>query len=226
MPPAEAGQTAIGMMSLALARLEDQQMPAAIRGVAEQMFATLAPEMQGINKVFLSNLWLFKPLVEKQLQKAASTNAMMRTTTALTIVQAGNKDNVLPGRAQATVNFRLLPGDSSDAVVAHAEQAIANPAVKIDKQSDVPSYQTIVRTLRQLHPDAVVAPGLMLAATDSRFFGDVADNVYRFAPVRAGPTDLARFHGTNERISTANYAELIQFYHQLLLNTSALPAKP
>jgi carboxypeptidase PM20D1 len=237
MPPPEPGQTAIGMMSLALSRLEDKQMPAAIRGVAEQMFETLAPEMQGLNKVFLSNLWLFKPLVEKQLQKAASTNAMMRTTTALTIVNAGNKDNVLPGRAQATVNFRLLPGDSSDAVVQHSEQAIAIPAVKVEKQpggseaskvssSDGPAYRTIVRTLRQLHPDVIVAPGLMLAATDSRFFGDVADNVYRFAPVRAKPEDLARFHGTNERVSTANYAELIQFYHQLLLNASALPAKP
>ena len=37
---------------------------------------------------------------------------MLRTTTALTIVNAGNKENVLPGRAEATVNFRLLPGDS------------------------------------------------------------------------------------------------------------------
>lgn len=237
MPPPEAGQTAIGMMSLALARLEDKQMPAAIRGVAEQMFTTLAPEMHGVNRIFLSNLWLFKPVVERQLQKAASTNAMMRTTTALTIVQAGNAENVLPGRAQATVNFRLLPGDSSDAIVEHSAQAIANPAITIAKQpgvseaskvssSDGAPYETIARTLRQLHPDVIVAPGLMLAATDSRFFGDVADNVYRFAPVRAGPADLARFHGTNERISVANYAELIQFYHQLLQNASALPTSP
>jgi carboxypeptidase PM20D1 len=234
MPPSEAGQTAIGMIRLALVRLEDKQMPAAIRGVAEQMFTTLAPAMQGMNRVFLSNLWLFKPVVERQLQKAASTNAMMRTTTALTIVQAGNAENVLPGRAQATVNFRLLPGDSSEVSVEHSAQAIANPAITIAKQpgvseaskvssSDGTPYETIARTLRQLHPDVIVSPGMMLAATDSRFFGEVADNIYRFAPVRAGPADLARFHGTNERISVANYAELIQFYHQFLQNASALP---
>jgi carboxypeptidase PM20D1 len=162
---------------------------------------------------------------------------MMRTTTALTIVQAGNAENVLPGRAQATVNFRLLPGDSSDVIVEHSAQTIANSAITIAKQpgvseaskvsrSEGAAYETIARTLRQLHPDVIVAPGLMLAATDSRFFGEVADNIYRFAPVRAGPADLARFHGTNERISVANYAELIQFYHQLLQNASALPPSP
>ena len=234
MPPPQPGQSAIGMMSLALSRLEASPMPGGIKGVAEQMFETLAPEMGGANRVFLSNLWLFRPVVASQLEKAASTNAMLRTTTALTIFNAGNKDNVLPGRANATVNFRLLPGDSSDAVVQHTEQAIANPAVKVAKEpgvaeasavsaTDAPGYRAINRTLRQLHPDVLVAPGLMLGATDARFFGEVADNVYRFSPVRAGPADLARFHGTNERISVANQTEVIQFYHQLLQNASASP---
>jgi carboxypeptidase PM20D1 len=38
--------------------------------------------------------------------------------------------------------------------------------------------------------------------------------------VRAKPEDLKRFHGTNERISTTNFVELIQFYHQLLKNAA------
>jgi len=42
-----------------------------------------------------------------------------------------------------------------------------------------------------------------------------------FSPVRASAEDLKRFHGTNERISTANYVEMIQFYHQLIGNASA-----
>lgn len=234
MPPPQPGKSAIGMMSLALSSLEANPMPGGIHGVAAEMFDILAPEMSGMNRVFLSNLWLFEPVVAAQLEKAASTNALLRTTTALTIVAAGNKENVLPGRANATVNFRLLPGDSSDTVLQHANAAIANPGVKVEKEpgfseaSAVSStaaagYKTIERTLRQLHPDVVVAPSLMLGATDSRHFGAVADNVYRFSPVRAGPEDTARFHGTNERISVANYTELIQFYHQLIRNASAAP---
>lgn len=232
MPPPQPGQSAIGMMSVALARLEDRQMPLAVRGLAQEMFETLAPEMHGLNRVFLSNLWLFKPLVEQQLKKGAATNAMLRTTTALTVFNAGNAENVLPGRAQATVNFRLLPGDTSDAVVAHVTQVVANPAIKIEKMpvlseaskvapTDAVGYRLINTTLRQLHPDVVVAPGLMIGGTDSRHFDAVADTIYKFSPVRAKTEDLKRFHGTNERISTANYVEMIQFYHQLLRNAAA-----
>jgi carboxypeptidase PM20D1 len=234
MPPPQAGQSAIGMLSAGLARLEDQQMPLAVRGLSREMFETLAPEMSGASRVFLSNLWLFKPLVERQLAKAASTNATVRTTTALTIVGAGNADNVLPGRANATVNFRVLPGETSDAVVEHVAKVMANPAIKIEKAAgysepsklaatDAPGFQLIAKTLRQLHPEVIVAPGLMVGGTDSRHFDGVADDVYKFSPVRAKPEDLKRFHGTNERISIANYVELIQFYHQLIGNTLPAP---
>lgn len=230
MPPAP-GSSAIAMMSAALKRLDDDQLPAGIRGVAAEMFATVAPEMSGFGRVALSNLWLFGPLVQRQLEAGASTNAMLRTTTALTIAQAGNKDNVLPGQAEATVNFRLLPGDSQAAVMAHVQQAVragtgsdrfqllALPgAAEPSKVSPTaaPAYQLINRTVRELFPGTLVAPGLMIAATDSRHFQDVSEHIYRFSPVRARPEDLPRFHGTNERIATANLAELIRFYHRLL----------
>jgi carboxypeptidase PM20D1 len=234
MPPPQPELSAIGMMSAALARLEDRQMPLSVRGLSQEMFETLAPEMSGANRVFLSNLWLFKPLIEQQLKKAASTNASLRTTTALTVFNAGNADNVLPGRANATVNFRLLPGDTSDAVIAHVADTVKNPAIKIEKSpgfseaskvaaTDAAGFQLINKTLRQLHPDVIVAPGLMIGATDSRHFDGIADNIYKFSPVRAKLEDLKRFHGTNERISTDNYVELIQFYHQLISNSAPAP---
>jgi carboxypeptidase PM20D1 len=111
MPPATARQSAIGMMSAALARLEDKQFPVQIRGLAADMFDTLAPEMSLLNRVMLSNLWLTQPLVESQLAKSTTTAALLRTTTALTVMSAGERDNVLPGRANASVNYRVLPGD-------------------------------------------------------------------------------------------------------------------
>jgi carboxypeptidase PM20D1 len=232
MPPPQPEQSAIGMMSAALARLEASPMPGAITGLPQEMFETLAPEMSGVNRVLLSNLWLFKPLVQRELQKTASTNATLRTTTALTIFNAGNKDNVLPGQADAVVNFRLFPGDTTDKVVEHAQRVMALPDLKVTKgpgwsepskvaATDSPAFQLINRTVRQLHPDVIVAPGLMIGATDSRYFDTVADNVFKFSPVRAKVEDLKRFHGTNERISIANYVELIQFYHQLVRNAAS-----
>jgi carboxypeptidase PM20D1 len=235
MPPVTAGASAIGMLSAALARLEHEQMPFALAGVGRDTFDTLAPEMAGVPRLLLSNLWLFAPLVEAQLKKLPSANASFRTTTALTVVNAGQVDNVLPGRATALVNFRLLPGDASDAVVDHVVRTIANPSIKVERTAasweasrvaarDGTGYRTIARTMAELHPGVAVAPGLMVGATDSRHFDIVADNVYKFSPMRARLDDLKRFHGTNERISTANFVELVQFYHQLIGNASSADA--
>ena len=230
MPPPR-GESAIAMMSAALTGLEDRQLPGGIRGVAREMFETIAPEMSGFGRVALSNLWLFGPVVQKQLEAKASTNAMLRTTTALTIVNAGNKDNVLPGRAEATVNFRLLPGDSASAVMGHVHDvaAAAAPGGRFElaalpgaseaspvSPTQSASYRLINRTVREVFPGTLVAPGLMIGATDSRHFTGISEHVYRFSPVRAKPEDLPRFHGTNERISAANLAELIRFYHRLV----------
>ena len=234
MPPPK-GASAIGMMSAALRRLDDEQLPAAIRGVAREMFETTAPEMSGFGRVALSNLWLFGPLVQSQLEKAASTNAMLRTTTALTIVNAGNKDNVIPGMAEATVNFRLLPGDTRESVMQHVRQKVGDDRFELialpfsSEPSPISptqsaSYQLVNRTIRSVFPGTLVSPGLMIGATDSRHFSAISDHIYRFSPVRAKPEDLPRFHGTNERISTANLAELVRFYHQLLRNAAAAPS--
>ena len=227
MPPTH---TAIGAMSTALGRLESHQMPAGIHGVSRDMFDALAPEMGGANRVLLTNLWLFEPLVKAQLEKSPSSNAMLRTTTALTMMHAGNKDNVLPGRAQAVVNFRVLPGDTVQDVKRHMHDVMANDAIRIEplwtneaspvSPLDGTGYPAIARTVREVFPGAVVAPGLMLGATDARHLLDLSHQVFRFSPVRAHPQDLTRFHGTDERISVDNYVEAIQFYHQLLRNVA------
>ncbi len=235
MPP--PGGSTIGQMSTALARLEAQQMPADIQGVAAETFATLAPEMNMLNRVLLSNLWLFRPLVKSQLEKSASANATLRTTTALTIMNAGNTENVLPGHAEAAVNFRILPGDTIAAVEQHVRRTVANDAIMIKvnadsseaspiSSTDNPGYRAINRTIRETFPDAVVVPGLMVAGTDSRHFASVSDAVYRFSPVRAGTEELKLLHGVNERMSLVGYTEMIQFYHQLLRNSAgAQPAR-
>jgi carboxypeptidase PM20D1 len=226
MPPQN---TAIGMMSAALADLERKQMPAQLSGVARDMFDTIAPEMQGMSRVALSNLWLFGRLLQQQLAQSPGTNAMLRTTTALTVAHAGNKDNVLPGRADAVVNFRIRPGDTVGGVMDHVRQTVNNDAVhaELDAGSSEPSrvspiasaqYALINRTIREVFSDAVVAPGIVIGATDSRHYKDVSEHVYRFSPVRAGPDDLPRFHGTNERIGVDNYLEAVRFYVQLARN--------
>ncbi|HEY0329736.1 MAG TPA: M20 family peptidase [Rhodopseudomonas sp.] len=228
MPPR---QTAIGMMSAALSHLEDHRLPMQIRGTVAEMFDTLAPEMHGVYRVVLSNLWLFKPLLLREFEKTGPTEAMLRTTTALTIFNAGDKDNVLPGIAEASVNFRLVPGDTQQSVTDHVRNTVGNASIAIsgfDGNFDPPpvtgtnsaAYRQLNQTIREIFPDVVVAPGLMVAATDSRHYAELADNILRFSPVRATSEDLKRFHGTNERLSIKNYADMIRFYRRLIENAA------
>jgi len=70
-------------------------------------------------------------------------------------------------------------------------------------------------------PDALVAPYVLVGATDSRHFEVVTPNIFRFSPSRIGPTDLARVHGTNERVGVDNLAELVTFYVKLVRNADA-----
>ena len=219
------------MMSAALITIDNDQMPAAIRGIAAELLDTVAPEMDLPMRVVMSNRWLLGPVVQQQLEAGASTNALLRTTTALTMVHAGNADNVLPGHIEATVNYRTLPGDSSQQVLERLKGQVtrslghsrfeimalpgASEASPVSPTTSE-SYRLINRTVREVFPGTVVAPGLMLGGTDSRHFMGISDHVFRFSPVRARAEDLPRFHGTNERISVDNLAELIRFYHRLL----------
>jgi carboxypeptidase PM20D1 len=83
-----------------------------------------------------------------------------------------------------------------------------------------PSFQMLNRTIREVFPDVIVAPGLMVGATDSRHFAGITDKIFRFSPVRANTDDLKRFHGTNERLSLDGYADMIRFYRRLIENSA------
>ena len=83
------------------------------------------------------------------------------------------------------------------------------------------AYRALNQTIREVFPDVLVAPSLLTAATDSRNYINVTDKVFRFVPVRAKPADLSRFHGTNERLSVDNYADIIRFYRRLLQNVAS-----
>lgn len=231
MPPRE---TAVSRLAAAVNRVAQSPMPARIDGAAGGMFAALAPESGIARRMILSNLWLTGPLVRAQLEKSPTTDAMMRTTIAATVIQGGDKENVLPGRAHALLNMRLLPGDSVEDAVRHVTQAIADPGVAVSVQpghspaSKVsspasPAFHAIGASVKQAFPDALVAPGLVMGGTDARHYEAVADNIYRFSPVRVGREDTERIHGTNERLSVANYAEMMVFYRQLATRTLGAP---
>ena len=182
-------------------------------------------------KTLLANRWLTAPLLIRQMGNEGTTNAMIRTTTAPTIISGGVKDNVLPSTAMAKVNFRILPGDTPASVEDQVRKIINDERIHIKPSeadiSEMPSavsptsalgYQVIEQTIREIFPNAYVAPALVIGATDSRHYKDISPNIYRFLPIQITRADLTGFHGKNERISIENYERTIRFYKQLIVN--------
>mgnify|MGYP003878589773 CR=1 FL=1 len=230
MPPPH---TAVGILSTAIHKLEGDPFPASLRNPVDLLFQHIGPEFGFGRKMIFSNLWLFRPILLGILSKKNSTNAMIRTTTAATMFSGSNKENILPSQASATVNFRILPGETTKSVIARVKKVIDNPKVQIKVASGsfakdpsfvsshtTDSYKQLVKTIQQVIPEVIVAPSLVMGGTDSRHYKDLTQSIYRFMPIRVGPKDLKRIHGINERISVKNYGECVQFYTQLLKNTA------
>jgi carboxypeptidase PM20D1 len=191
------------------------------------MLTQLGREMPLGSRIIMANLWLTRPLVIKSMSRSPTTDASLRTTTAPTMIQGSPKENVLPIRAQAIVNFRIIPGETPESVLEHVRKVVNDPEVAITlagpptPPSPVSSttsnaYRILARDISVLEPNAIVAPSLVLGATDSRQYGGYARDVYRFLPMQIGPEDLDRVHGTNERIGVHDYARGVAFMTLLI----------
>lgn len=226
MPPKH---TAIGILSEAITKLENNPFPANMQ-FASQLFRYVGPGMPFFQKMIFANMWLTRSIVERKLSELPAMNANIRTTAAATMFKGSDKENVLPIQAVAVINLRIMPGESIASIIEYVTKTINNPQVKINTSgiaSNPPpvadihavGYEIIKKTIYQTAAsELIVAPFLLIATTDSRHFVALSENVYRFIPIILKQQDLSRIHGVNERISIENYLQMVKFYYQLMQN--------
>lgn len=131
-------------------------------------------------------------------------------------------------QAHATFNFRLLPGDTLEVIQEHLKKWINDERISLQViQYQAPSpvsgddtwgYGRLDKTIREVFPNTVVSPNLVIGATDARYFHEISDKVYRFAPYHLTPETVSMFHGINERISVEDFDNAIRFYVRLMEN--------
>ncbi len=223
------GRTLVGQLAAALTRLENQPMPSRLTPPIERMLQTLAPESKFTNRVIFSNLWLFRSTVVNRFRRSAATHAAVTDTFAPTRLFASDKVNVLPHQVRAQINVRLLPGTSSQQLIDYINKAIHDSQIKVTllqvvEASPVSSagthgYRAISTAIRTTFGDVLVAPGLVIPATDSRHYAPLSNATYRFMPIRVSRADLNRIHGQNERLGIVQYSDMIGFYTRLMQHT-------
>lgn len=230
-------KTAIGSLALSVAALEANPFPAHLE-VIQFMMSYLGEAVPFAQRMALANSWLFGRMLKRKLSSSNTTNAAIRTSTAPTIFNAGNKENVLPAEAEAVVNFRLFPGDTVRNVYEHVVDIVAdesisvtpfgaetlesdygwNPTPVVDTES--PQFERLLNLASAVFPEAIMAPYLVLGATDARHYANICQNAFRFSPVFLTKEEVASVHGINEHLSFDNAERMVGFYIECMREMS------
>lgn len=225
MPPR---QTAVGIIARAIALMDDHPMQARLN-IILPMLRSVGHLLPFKMQLHIANAWLFKPVLLNILAKDTQMNALIRTTHAATMIEGGIKDNILPAAASAKVNCRLLPGDSVQDVIDHFTKVIGDPRVVISidekrgsweasavSSTNTPPYLSLDLVIRQIFDNVSVAPYACVAATDSRYFQPVCENIYKFIPILITPESRSGIHGINERVSVDSLGKMVVFMTRLV----------
>jgi acetylornithine deacetylase/succinyl-diaminopimelate desuccinylase-like protein len=222
---------AIYHLADALVRIRNHDFPVSLNEVTQMFFersaeleeGELADAMRGV---------LASPPDPSAIAYFADTpyyNSRLRTTCVATRLDAGHAENALPQRATATVNCRVLPGESIDAVHNTLETVIGNDNISISRAASAnpspPSPLTpevlgaIEAITEDMWPGVPVLPTMSTGATDGLYLRIAGIPVYGVSGL-FGDIDDVRAHGQNERIRIESYFEGQEFLYRLTKSLS------
>ena len=222
MPPAI---TATGRIARAVTRIEKNPFPMRWIKTTRKMFSGMSSGSESWMKVVLANIWLFGPVIKLVMGKAPQSAALLRTTTAPTMIKGSSKENVLAETATAVINTRVLSGDTLETVLARIRKVIKDESIEVsllnpesannpvsESSTRGQGYKIISRVISETVHDALILPYLNTGTTDSKAYIECCENIYRLAPMILQPEDVESIHASNEKISLENYGLVIRFY--------------
>ncbi|MGY0387590.1 M20/M25/M40 family metallo-hydrolase [Nocardioides sp. WG-D5] len=222
--PRRNGPTA--RLARAITRLDRMSMPVQLPAPTVEMFERIAPYAAKPLQPVLANAGRLAPALARLLTRLGpEPAALTRTTVAITTLEGSPAANVIASAASAGVNLRIMVGETVAEVVERLRAAIGDKQVAIEVvRAGEPSpisprdeaFAKITDTIAEIFPEAVPAPYTVMAATDSRFFYEISDRVYRFAPFRMTAAQRATIHAADENIRVDDYLDGIRFYRRLI----------
>lgn len=223
-PPKHTG---LGRIAEAICRIEASPMKPAFTPVTQEYFTKIAPLMDSKYKVLIANQKVFKKPLFRYLSKNLKFKASTRTTFAATMANGSKAANILPIDASAVINIRILPGNTSEQVIKHIKGIVEPLGIKteilsVSEPQGSGEYKSrmflsIEESIKHRFGDSVViTPGLMLGATDSKYYENIAENIFRFMPFVIKPSDSASMHTVNESIPIYSFAAGVEFYIEFI----------
>lgn len=214
-------ESAVVKLARAVERLGTSRLPMHPTDVVRSFLGGMAKELPAPQRQVLRRLTtpqvaalILDHLVRDRTQRR-SFGAMLSNTASPTVLRAGAKVNVIPGRASVEIDGRTLPGQTESAFLTELRDALAgDPQLEIlkslppvESSPDSPLFHHLARTLQRHDPTAFPLPYLMPGFTDAKAYARLGTSCYGFAPVRFDPTHdvsfTAMYHGHDERVPIA-----------------------
>ncbi len=221
-------RSAAGLIAAAICEIEEHPFPGSVHDVTVEMFETLAPHSSRPVRGLLRRAGSLRPLLARVLPRlGAETAAIVRTTTAVTVMEGSTSHNVLATRARALINVRVAVGTTVDEAIARVTDVIDDKRITVNvlertepspvsPTQDDPRWLALREAVAASYPDAVMAPYVMLAGSDARHLARIAPATYRFAPLRMSARQRAAVHGPNEKVEVESLGRGVAFYRALL----------
>lgn len=219
--------TLVGILAQVIVNIEKRAFKSHLTPPVKELFNSLGRHSSFGYKIIFANLWCFKPLLDLMVRKmGGELNALMRTTCAVNKMEGSKAFNVMPPKATAGLNLRLLSTDSIENAVEYLKKVINNDRINLtviggrnaSPYADTSSkeWQKVKEVIRENWEGVIVSPYLMLAGSDSRHFCSISDNVLRFSAMRLSKEELGLIHGNDERITIDSLIETVSFYIRLI----------
>lgn len=220
------------LLSNAIAKIASYQAPFQLTPVTESYFEQLSTVgdddvgkwMRALNTPVRADL------AEAKIAAANPVwNAMVRDTIAPTMLQAGIRPNVVPSEAQATLNVRLLPGNSIDALISKLQGIVNDPQITFQPDTSIgeaaPSssldsqlFKSIQQASNKVFPETPVIPMMSPEATDSADLRLRTVQAYGILPFPLTDEDALRMHGDNERIPITSFNKGIEYLYRIVFD--------
>jgi acetylornithine deacetylase/succinyl-diaminopimelate desuccinylase-like protein len=233
---------AIFALSKALAKLADFETDVQLTPSTRQFFTTLGKTSQPPMSGYFADLVSGDPervrRGDKEISKDPLLHAIMRNTIAPVIINGGFRTNVIPGSAEATINFRVIPGTPASEIAALLKRVIADDRIEIRQlgggggggggaaptalvsSEDTDLYRALVKEAKAQYAGAEVTSYLFQAGTDAGAWRSRGVPVYGIYPYAIDAEDLSRMHGNDERVSVESLRQGTEMIFRTLVSVA------
>ena len=224
---------AIYRLASGLIRIEAFKFPVMLTATTRASFQQLGSLETGSTAADMHAVAKDPPdlVAAERLSRNVRLNAQLRTTCVATLISGGHAENALPQRAKATIQCRMMPGDSADNVQNRLLAALADPAISITLDAppivspeSPPTPQLMKRVTSLVHsmwPDVPVIPTMATGFSDDRQTRNAGMVSYDISGVWED-VDENRAHGRDERVGIQAFDESVEFTYRLIKTMSSV----